>query len=81
MIAFLVVHLYLITTGHTVGSNLKAMITGWEDMNDKEINDIVEDIIHDTEKIIKPSKNKKIKISGGPDISQLMKEAAKKNLQ
>lgn len=81
MIAFLIVHLYLITTGHTVGSNLKAMLTGWEDMDDKEINDIVEDIIHDTEKIIKPSKNKKIKVVGGPDISLLMKEAAKKNLQ
>ena len=29
-LAFLVVHLYLITTGHTVGAHLKAMITGWE---------------------------------------------------
>jgi thiosulfate reductase cytochrome b subunit len=26
------VHLYLITTGHTVTSNLKAMITGWEEL-------------------------------------------------
>ena len=32
LIAFLVVHLYLITTGHTVTSNLKAMITGWEEL-------------------------------------------------
>lgn len=30
ILAFLIVHLYLITTGHTVGSHLKAMITGWE---------------------------------------------------
>jgi len=29
-LAFLIVHLYLITTGHTVGAHLKAMITGWE---------------------------------------------------
>ncbi len=27
---FLVMHIYLTTTGHTVFSNLKAMITGWE---------------------------------------------------
>lgn len=31
MLAFLVVHVYLITTGHTVGAHIKAMITGWED--------------------------------------------------
>jgi len=31
LVAFLIVHLYLITTGQTVTSNLKAMITGWEE--------------------------------------------------
>jgi thiosulfate reductase cytochrome b subunit len=36
LIAFLVVHLYLITTGHTVTSNLKAMITGWEELEQEE---------------------------------------------
>lgn len=30
LVAFLIVHLYLITTGQTITSNLKAMITGWE---------------------------------------------------
>jgi thiosulfate reductase cytochrome b subunit len=47
LVSFFVAHLYLITTGHTVTSNLKAMITGYEDMpeasNDKkssmEVND------------------------------------------
>jgi thiosulfate reductase cytochrome b subunit len=40
LIAFVIVHLYLITTGHTVTSNLKAMITGWEELetDDKEDN-------------------------------------------
>jgi thiosulfate reductase cytochrome b subunit len=37
LIAFLVVHLYLITTGHTVTSNLKAMITGWEELEQEEV--------------------------------------------
>ncbi|MDX2298335.1 MAG: cytochrome b/b6 domain-containing protein [Xanthomonadaceae bacterium] len=31
MLAFLIAHIYLITTGHTVTAQLKAMITGWED--------------------------------------------------
>ncbi len=31
MLAFLIAHLYLITTGHTLAAQLKAMITGWED--------------------------------------------------
>ena len=77
MIAFLITHLYLITTGHSIGSNLKAMITGWEDMNEDEVKDIVKDLIHDTEKIIKPSKRKKVG-GDGADLGILMKEAAKK---
>ena len=32
LISFFVAHLYLITTGHTVTSNLKAMITGYEEL-------------------------------------------------
>lgn len=30
MLIFLIAHVYLITTGATIGSHLKAMITGWE---------------------------------------------------
>jgi len=30
MLAFLISHVYLITTGPTIGAHLKAMITGWE---------------------------------------------------
>jgi len=33
-LAFVIAHVYLITTGHTVGAHLKAMITGWEDVHD-----------------------------------------------
>jgi thiosulfate reductase cytochrome b subunit len=38
LLAFIIVHLYLITTGATVTSNLKAMITGFEELegDDKE---------------------------------------------
>jgi thiosulfate reductase cytochrome b subunit len=31
MLAFLIAHLYLITTGHTPTAQLKAMVTGWEE--------------------------------------------------
>ena len=35
MLLFLIAHVYLITTGHTVGAHLKAMITGWEEVEDE----------------------------------------------
>lgn len=47
LITFLIAHLYLITTGTTVTSNLKAMVTGYEELENetesvlhKESNDI-----------------------------------------
>ncbi len=36
LLAFIVVHLYLITTGETVTSNLKAMLTGFEELEDED---------------------------------------------
>ncbi|MDD3132276.1 cytochrome b [Candidatus Falkowbacteria bacterium] len=36
LVAFIITHLYLITTGHTVTSNLKAMVTGWEELEADE---------------------------------------------
>ncbi|MCU4177611.1 cytochrome b/b6 domain-containing protein [Carboxylicivirga sp. N1Y90] len=36
LVVFVIVHLYLITTGHTISSNLKAMITGYEDLEHSE---------------------------------------------
>jgi thiosulfate reductase cytochrome b subunit len=36
LVAFIIVHLYLITTGHTPSSNLKAMITGFEELEEEE---------------------------------------------
>ncbi len=34
LIAFVVVHIYLTTTGHSIFSNLKAMMTGFEELED-----------------------------------------------
>ena len=54
LITFLIIHLYLITTGRTVTSNLEAMITGWEVVDDEEVKDIVEEVIEETGRRIKP---------------------------
>jgi thiosulfate reductase cytochrome b subunit len=34
ILTFLVVHIYMTTTGHTPTAHIKAMITGWEDVED-----------------------------------------------
>lgn len=39
LVVFVIVHLYLITTGHTLTSNLKAMITGYEEMEEDELDE------------------------------------------
>jgi thiosulfate reductase cytochrome b subunit len=39
LIGFVIVHLYLITTGTTVTSNLKAMLTGYEELDNHSEND------------------------------------------
>ncbi len=36
LVAFLIAHIYLMTTGHTVTSNLKAMITGYEELEEED---------------------------------------------
>lgn len=36
LIAFMFGHIYLTTTGHTVTSNIRAMITGWEELEEDE---------------------------------------------
>lgn len=34
IVCFVIIHVYMTTTGHTVTSHVKAMITGWEDVED-----------------------------------------------
>ncbi|KPJ77795.1 MAG: cytochrome B [Deltaproteobacteria bacterium SG8_13] len=34
ILSFLVVHLYMITTGHTISAHTRAMITGWEEVEE-----------------------------------------------
>jgi hypothetical protein len=40
ILSFLVVHVYMITTGHTIFAHTRAMITGWEEvLEDAQIED------------------------------------------
>ena len=36
ILSFIVVHVYMITTGHTLFAHTRAMITGWEEVADEE---------------------------------------------
>ncbi|MCK5856626.1 MAG: cytochrome b/b6 domain-containing protein [Bacteroidales bacterium] len=41
LIVFIIAHVYLTTTGHKPLSSIKAMITGWEEMDEKEAREMV----------------------------------------
>jgi PAS domain S-box-containing protein len=41
LIVFVIAHVYLTTTGHKPMSSIKAMITGWEEMDEKEAKEMV----------------------------------------
>lgn len=47
LMTFVVVHVYMTTTGHTLTTNIKAMVTGWENLEEEETS---------KEEEIKPSK-------------------------
>ena len=34
LIGFVIMHVYMTTTGHTLTSNIKAMVTGWEEVEE-----------------------------------------------
>jgi thiosulfate reductase cytochrome b subunit len=78
LIAFLIAHLYLITTGRTVFSNLKAMITGWEEMDDEEVKEIVEEAIENTGKIIISAKGDKSSKQVKDVVIEALEETEKK---
>jgi thiosulfate reductase cytochrome b subunit len=36
MLIFFIAHIYLATAGHTATSHFKAMVSGWEELDDEE---------------------------------------------
>lgn len=61
LITFVIIHLYLITTGRTILSNLMAMITGWEVMDEEEAQIAVKDVIESANQYVKPTNGGKKK--------------------
>jgi thiosulfate reductase cytochrome b subunit len=47
LVAFFIAHLYLVTTGRTVTSNLKAMITGYEELEEGPGDEKVHQVAHE----------------------------------
>jgi PAS domain S-box-containing protein len=41
LMVFVIAHIYLTTTGHKPMSSIKAMVTGWEEMDEKEAREMV----------------------------------------
>ena len=62
LLSFIVVHLYLITTGATITSNLKAMITGYEELESGHDGETING--QETEKNIKNNKAEVVNEAG-----------------
>lgn len=43
LMSFVVVHVYMTTTGHTLTTNIKAMVTGWENLEEEEPSETIEE--------------------------------------
>jgi len=70
LIAFVIAHVYLTTiTGVKPLSSIKAMITGWEEMEDEEIKVVVEEEMEVALKIIKK------KLNAGDEASEILDNA------
>ncbi|MBN2820560.1 MAG: cytochrome b/b6 domain-containing protein [Bacteroidales bacterium] len=69
LMAFIIAHMYLTTTGHKPLVALKAMVTGWEEMKDNELR---VRMINDIEVALLKTKNQ---FKAGDDKGQILDEA------
>jgi PAS domain S-box-containing protein len=69
LIAFIIAHMYLTTTGHKPTSAMKAMVTGWEEMDDEEIH---ERMVNDIEEALLKTKKQ---FKGGDERSKILDDA------
>ncbi|MEA3478438.1 MAG: cytochrome b/b6 domain-containing protein [Bacteroidota bacterium] len=78
LIAFIIVHLYLITTGRTIFSNLMAMITGWEELEEEEVKEVVKDVLYGAEQIIKSTNHRNGK-KDNAEVQEMISEVLSEN--
>jgi len=58
IVAFVIVHLYLMTTGRTITSNFQAMVTGWEEIDEEDSMIIESEMAESARALIKSSNGK-----------------------
>lgn len=56
LITFIIVHVYMTTTGHSLTANIKAMVTGYEEVEDDEAEAFMEKDHSKTKQMIKQTK-------------------------
>ncbi len=75
LFSFIIAHVYLTTTGHRPLSSIKAMVTGWEEMDDETIHD---HLVNDIEVALLETKSK---FKTGKSKSELLDSALSKAQQ
>jgi PAS domain S-box-containing protein len=77
LLTFVVVHVYLTTTGHKPLSAIKAMVTGWEEMDDETIH---ERMVDDIEIALLKTKSQYKAGAGGNEILDSALSKAQENV-
>ena len=76
LIAFVIAHIYLTTTGHTPLTAIKAMISGWEELDDDAVKELIE------KRIIEAEQKIAIVDKSGKKVEDIVAEVIKeRNLQ
>ncbi len=77
LVTFVIAHVYLTTTGHKPLSGMKAMVTGWEEMDDEEIQ---EHMVSDIEMALQRTKSQLKSSEGRSDMLDIALTEAQKNV-
>lgn len=77
LLTFVIAHVYLTTTAHKPLSAIKAMVTGWEEMDDEEIQ---EHMVSDIEMALQRTKSQLKSSQGRSDLLDIALSEAQKNV-
>ena len=77
LLTFVIAHVYLTTTAHKPLSAIKAMVTGWEEMDDEEIQ---EHMVSDIETALQRTKSQLKSSEGRSDLLDIALSEAQKNV-
>ena len=77
LLTFVIAHVYLTTTAHKPLSAIKAMVTGWEEMDDEEIQ---EHMVSDIEVALRRTKSQLKSSEGRSDLLDIALSQAQENV-